>query len=163
MKVVLFGATGMVGTGVLRECLRDARVREVVAVVRNSSGTTHPKLREQVRQDFYDYSDLRDTFRGADASFLLRLPLKACMLRPGYIQPLGGIRSKTRIYRVFYQVMAPLYPLLRRLTPNLLTTNEAIGRCMIELAVRGHPTPIIEPRDINALGSGTRQFPGSLL
>ena len=45
MKVILFGATGMVGQGVLRECLRDDGVEGVLAVGRGSTGRTHPKLR----------------------------------------------------------------------------------------------------------------------
>ena len=220
MKVVLFGATGMVGAGVLRECLTDNRVREVLAVQRSPSGVTHTKLRELIRSDFFDFQDARDAFRGADACFfclgvtsvgkteqeyhrltfditlsaartladvnpgmtfcyvsgqgtdstergrsmwarvkgkteneLLRLPLRAYMLRPGYIQPMGGIRSRTRLYRVFYQIMAPLYPVIRRLAPNLVTTNESVGRAMIMLAVSGYPSPILEVRDINRLAA----------
>ena len=51
MKVVLFGATGMVGQGVLRECLLDADVEGVLAIVRTSSLPNHEKLREIVHQD----------------------------------------------------------------------------------------------------------------
>jgi dihydrodipicolinate reductase len=54
MKVVLFGAMGMVGQGVLRECLRDDGVEGVLAVGRSSTGRTHPKLRELVRKDLFD-------------------------------------------------------------------------------------------------------------
>jgi dihydrodipicolinate reductase len=49
MKVILFGATGMMGQSVLRECLRDDGVEAVLAVGRSSTGQTHPKLRELVR------------------------------------------------------------------------------------------------------------------
>ena len=49
MKVVLFGATGMVGQGVLRECLLDANVASVLAIGRSSSGQRHAKLREILR------------------------------------------------------------------------------------------------------------------
>jgi hypothetical protein len=90
--------------------------------------------------------------KGRTENALLALPLEAYMLRPGYIQPLGGIKSKTRVYRVFYEVMAPLYPILRRLTPNLVTTNEMVGRAMIELAIHGYPSRILEVRDINKAG-----------
>ena len=220
MKVILFGATGMVGAGVLHECLRDDRVKEVVAVLRTPSGKAHQKLREVVRTDFLDYSDAREVFRGADACFfclgvtavgkteeeyyrltfditlaaarmmaevnpgstfcyvsgqgtdssekgrvmwarvkgktenaILKLPLKAFMLRPGYIQPLGGIKSKTRVYRLFYELMAPVYPVLKRLTPNLVTTNETVGRAMIALAAKGYSSSILEVRDINRVGA----------
>jgi putative NADH-flavin reductase len=56
MKVILFGATGMVGQGVLRECLRDEGVEGVLAVGRAASGQTHPKLRELVQKDLFDSS-----------------------------------------------------------------------------------------------------------
>src|SRR5260221_10081094 len=56
MKVILFGSSGMVGQGVLRECLRDPDVTEVIAVVRSATGQQHAKLRELVHQDFNDFS-----------------------------------------------------------------------------------------------------------
>ena len=51
MKVIFFGATGMVGQGVLRECLRDDGVEGVLAIGRSSTGQTHPKPSELVRKD----------------------------------------------------------------------------------------------------------------
>ena len=65
---------------------------------------------------------------------------------------MGGIESKTRVYRLFYQVMTPLYPLLRRLTPNLVTTNETVGRAMISVALNGYSSRVLEVRDINSEG-----------
>src|SRR4051795_9701102 len=59
MKVILFGGTGMVGQGVLRECLLDPGVVEVVSVVRAPTTQQHAKLRELVHQDFTDFSSLR--------------------------------------------------------------------------------------------------------
>src|SRR5689334_8470632 len=56
MKVILFGSTGMVGQGVLRECLLSPDVESVVAVVRASTGQQHPKLRELVHRDFTDFT-----------------------------------------------------------------------------------------------------------
>jgi saccharopine dehydrogenase-like NADP-dependent oxidoreductase len=55
MKVILFGATGMVGQGVLRECLSDNDVEAVLAVGRSATGRTHPKLRELVRKDLFNF------------------------------------------------------------------------------------------------------------
>lgn len=55
MKVILFGATGMVGRGVLRECLRDDGVAGVLTIGRSATGVTHPKLRELVRKDLFDF------------------------------------------------------------------------------------------------------------
>jgi uncharacterized protein YbjT (DUF2867 family) len=49
MKAIVFGATGMVGQGVLRECLLDLEVSEVLAIGRSPTGWKHPKLREMVR------------------------------------------------------------------------------------------------------------------
>jgi len=49
MNVIVFGATGMVGTGVLIECLEDPRVRSVLVLGRQRCGVTHPKLRELIR------------------------------------------------------------------------------------------------------------------
>ena len=91
--------------------------------------------------------------KGKTENAILRLPLKAYMLRPGYIQPLGGIKSKTRVYRLFYELMAPVYPVLKRLTPNLVTTNETVGRAMISLAANGYSSRILEVRDINRVGA----------
>jgi uncharacterized protein YbjT (DUF2867 family) len=67
MKVLLFGATGMIGQGVLRECLLDPRVTEVRSLVRAPSGVAHPKLQEILHGDFFDYSDIEDQLMGLDA------------------------------------------------------------------------------------------------
>jgi len=69
MNVLLFGATGMVGDGVLHECLADARVTTVTAVVRSPLGITHPKLQERPRTDFFDYSDFGSDLAVTDACF----------------------------------------------------------------------------------------------
>ena len=69
MKVILFGATGMIGQGALRECLIDPDVTEVLAVVRQPTGQQHTKLRELVRKDFTDYSDITNELTGYDACF----------------------------------------------------------------------------------------------
>ncbi|MGA2055880.1 MAG: NAD(P)H-binding protein [Bradyrhizobium sp.] len=69
MKVILFGATGMVGQGVLRECLLDSGIESVLAVGRSPIGERQPKLREIVRGDFTDYSDVEAQLTGYDACF----------------------------------------------------------------------------------------------
>jgi uncharacterized protein YbjT (DUF2867 family) len=69
MKVILFGATGMVGQGVLRECLLDPGVQRVLAVGRNATGQQHEKLRELVRSDLTDFSRIADELSGYDACF----------------------------------------------------------------------------------------------
>jgi uncharacterized protein YbjT (DUF2867 family) len=69
MKVILFGATGMVGQGVLRECLLDTEVERVLSIVRHPAGTVHVKLRELVHEDFYDYAAIESELAGYDACF----------------------------------------------------------------------------------------------
>jgi len=219
MKVIVFGATGMVGQGVLLECLADPGVGSILVVGRTASGTQHPKVTEVVHPNLMDYSPIVDALRGYDACFfclgvsssgmteeqyyrvtydltmaaagvlaavnpsmtfcyvsgagtdsteqgrtmwarvkgktenaLLRLPFKAAfMFRPGYIQPLKGVKSKTVLYRVLYSVVGPLYPLWKLLFPNEVTTTENVGKAMLRIAERGFPRPYLENRDINAL------------
>ncbi|MEA2796400.1 MAG: hypothetical protein QOI87_3780 [Bradyrhizobium sp.] len=69
MKVILFGATGMVGQGVLRECLIDPGVESVLAVGRSPTGQQHPKLREIVHDNFFDFSGLESQLADYDACF----------------------------------------------------------------------------------------------
>src|SRR5262245_10011007 len=69
MKIILFGTTGMVGQGVLRECLIDPEVKNVLSVVRRASGQTHQKLKEKVHNNFYDFSKIENDLAGYDACF----------------------------------------------------------------------------------------------
>lgn len=219
MKVILFGATGMVGQGVLRECLLDPDVESVLAIVRNPGLPQHDKLREIVHQDVSDLSPIEVRLSGFVACFfclgvsavgmkeeayrrftydltvsvartlaklnpamtfiyvsgagtdstergrlmwarikgrtentLLQMPFKAVYLfRPAYIQPLHGVRTKTRWYGAAYTVMRPLYPLWKMLFPNYVTTTECVGRAMLNVTKRGSPNPILENRDINRM------------
>jgi len=68
MKVIIYGASGMVGQGVLRECLAAADVEEVLCIGRSPLGQTHPKLRERVQADLFRYDDM-DQPAGYDACF----------------------------------------------------------------------------------------------
>jgi uncharacterized protein YbjT (DUF2867 family) len=224
MNVVIFGATGMVGKGVLLECLDAARVDRILLVSRSPSGVNHPKVRELLHRDFFDFSGIQSQFTDLDACFfclgvssvglreadyhrstyeltlaaatalaavtaqrltfcyvsgegadstergrtawarvkgktenaLLALPFKAAyMFRPGYIQPLRGIRSKTRWYQIVYDIIGPLYPVIRRLFPRHVTTTVNVGRAMIEVAAAGAPQQILVSDDINRLaGAG---------
>jgi uncharacterized protein YbjT (DUF2867 family) len=219
VKVIIFGATGMIGQGVLRECLLDPAVTRVLVVARASTGQRHDKLVELLHQDFLDFTPLGDQLSGYDACFfclgissagmseadyrrvthdytlaaarllaqrnpqmtfiyvsgagtdaseagrsmwarvkgqtenaLAKLPFKASyMFRPGYIQPLHGIKAKTRLYRLLYVLVGPLYPLWKALFPRMVTTTEKVGRAMINVAAQGAPQRVIESRDINAL------------
>lgn len=69
MKVLIFGATGMVGRGVLLECLRDSAVEQVITVGRTTIGLSEPKLREIVHLDLLDYSGMEEALSGFDACF----------------------------------------------------------------------------------------------
>ena len=210
MRVILFGATGMVGQGVLRECLLDERVEAVLVVGRSPVGASHPKLTEVVEKDLFalepitgydacffclgvssvgvapeEYERItyqltlsvagklpeNTTFvyvsgqgtdstergrvrwarvKGATENALAKLPLRTFAFRPGYIQPLHGITSKTPLYRTLYRVVMPLYPVLRRAFPRMVTTTEDIGRAMIAVAADGYRKPVLENTDITA-------------
>jgi nucleoside-diphosphate-sugar epimerase len=69
MKVILFGATGMIGQGVLRECLLDPGIESVLAVGRSSTGQRNAKLREIVHENFVDFSAIESELAGFDACF----------------------------------------------------------------------------------------------
>ena len=88
--------------------------------------------------------------KGKTENALLHLPFKAAyMFRPGVIQPLHGIQSKTPSYRIIYAFAKPLFPLLKLLFPNYISTTEDLGRVMIRVAKGGFPKPILENRDIS--------------
>lgn len=220
MKVILFGATGMVGQGVLCECLADPEVERVLVIGRNACGVDDPKLDEIVRSDLFDYADVEALMRGYDACFfclgvsaagmseerytkitydltmatantlarlnpkmtfiyvsgagtdssargrimwarvkgrteneLLQLPFEsAYMFRPAFIQPMHGIQSRTKLYRVLYAIVGPLFPILNALFPKHVTTTEQVGRAMLEVAKRGHPTRVVENAAIRVCG-----------
>ncbi|MFK2904433.1 NAD(P)H-binding protein [Dyella ginsengisoli] len=225
MKVLLFGATGMVGQAALRACLQAEDAGEVVAVVRTPSGQHHPKLRELQHDDLWHPQPLVDRLEGFDACFfcigktsagmdeaqyahfthdmtlavaqmlaplnpgmtfvyvsgagadssergrvmwarvrgrtenaLRRLPFKAAYaIRPGVIQPLHGIVSKTGSYRWFYRLAAPLLPLLHRWMPNTVLSTDVIGCALLTLARSGWPMPVLEARDIAAAARADTQ------
>src|SRR6266403_4915388 len=67
MRIVIFGASGMVGQGALREGLRDPEVEQVVSIVRAPTGTTHEKLREIVHKNFLDFTPIENQLTGLNA------------------------------------------------------------------------------------------------
>ncbi len=69
MNVILFGATGMVGKSVFRQCLLDPDIEAILSVGRKLSGVSHPKLRDMVRADMFDFSAKAGEFAGYDACF----------------------------------------------------------------------------------------------
>jgi uncharacterized protein YbjT (DUF2867 family) len=218
MNIVLFGATGMVGQGVLRECLLDPEVQLTQTVGRSATGVPHPRLREIVHADLWQCQSIESDLSGFDACFfclgasagglseteykrityditvaaadvlcrlnpkmtfiyvsgagtdssergkimwarikgktenaLLKMPFAAVyMFRPGMIQPLDGIQSKTKMYRVFYKLAKPVMSLLRSAFPNRVVTTKQIGQAMLNVARNGYPKQILESKDIHA-------------
>ena len=68
-KVIITGASGMIGKGVLLECLSHESIDEVLAIVRHSTGQVHPRLKELIHSDFTDFTAIRDRLAGFDACF----------------------------------------------------------------------------------------------
>jgi hypothetical protein len=90
--------------------------------------------------------------KGKTENDLLKMPFKAAyMFRPGYIQPLHGIRTKTAWYGAIYVVIKPFYPVLKLLFPKFVTTTECIGRAMLTVTRQGAPKRWLENADINSL------------
>jgi len=104
--MILFGASGMVGQGVLRECLLDDRVESVLSVGRSAMGQQNPKLQELIHENFLDYSDVENKLAGFDACFF-------CL----------GISSagltEERYTRVTYDMSLAAARTLARLNPNM--------------------------------------------
>jgi uncharacterized protein YbjT (DUF2867 family) len=94
--------------------------------------------------------------KGRTENALLRLPFQAYMFRPGFIEPMDGIQSRTPIYEKIYRCTRPLFPLLRSVFPNHVLTTRQIGQAMLHVAREGYPHRVMEPRDIRiAAGSGS--------
>lgn len=69
MRVIVTGASGMIGEGVLHECLNSNTVKEVVVLGRKSCGVVHPKLKEILHSNFHDLSPVADQLKDYDACF----------------------------------------------------------------------------------------------
>ena len=224
MRVIILGATGMVGSGALMESLESPEVSHVLVLGRSSCGVHHPKLEEILHQDFLNIQSLRSKVRGYDACLfclgvsasgmkeaeyerltftltthvaevllsenphmtfcyvsgqgtdstekgwmmwarvkgrtenaLLAMPFQsAYMFRPGYIHPVKGARTKTPLYKAFYFIASPLYPVLNSLFPDQLTTTESVGRAMLQVVLTGAPKKILKSADINILAEKYR-------
>ena len=69
IRVIITGATGMVGEGVLMECLQHPQVETVLVINRKPCGVTHPKLKEVIQKDFFDLSAVEDQLSGYNACY----------------------------------------------------------------------------------------------
>lgn len=86
MNVIITGATGMVGRGVLLVCLEDPRVEKVLIITRRASGESHPKLKEVIHADFTEYTSIKDQLTGYDACFAIMGVSAAGMSEEAYTQ-----------------------------------------------------------------------------
>jgi hypothetical protein len=75
------------------------------------------------------------------------------IFRPGMIQPLDGIRSKTAAYRIFYSLFKPVLPLMRAALPKLVLSTRQMGQAMLAVVRNGAPKRVLESADIAALVS----------
>ena len=69
LKVIITGSTGMVGKGVLLECIDSPEVEQILVINRSPIGITHPKLKEIIHKDFFDWSGIREQLNGYNACF----------------------------------------------------------------------------------------------
>ena len=222
LKVVITGATGMVGKGVLLECLDSENIDSVLLINRRSIDMEHDKLKEIVHQDFYDLSSIEDQLKGYDACFfclgvsayrmseedytkitydltlhfantliklnpeitfcyvsgqgtdgseegrimwarvkgktenaILGMPFKkSYMFRPGFIQPLRGIKSSTKMYNTMYAIINPFMPVLKLLFAKSITNTDRVGKAMINSVTIGYDKTHLDNKDINQLAEG---------
>jgi len=217
INVLIFGASGMVGKGVLLECLESDEISSVLSIGRSTCNITHTKLTEIIHQDMFNLSTLKEKLTEIDACYyclgvssmgmdeakyanltydltlhaakilvdlnnkpvfiyvsgtgtdssekgrimwarikgktenaLIEMPFKAAyMFRPGYIQPLKGVKTKVVLGRIFYNIVGWLYPLLKFLFPKQILTTSQIGQAMITLSKSNEKSGIYECADIN--------------
>jgi len=217
LRVIITGATGMVGEGVLFECLNHPSIEHILLVSRRPYPIDHPKVEECIVPDFFDLSRAAQQLAGYDACFfcagisslgkseadyrritydltlqfaqtvaalnpemafcyvsgahtdstekgrvmwarvkgetenaLMGLPFAHIYnFRPGFMRPTPGQRNVLSGYKA----LGWLYPILRALIPNYVSTMRQVAFAMIRAAGSGYPKPILEIQDINALGS----------
>ena len=219
IKAIIFGASGMVGQGVLQQCLASDKVESVLLVNRSSLNVNDKKVKEVIHKDYSDFSSIENKLSGYNACYftlgissagmnekdyskvtydftlaaakilvklnpdmtfcyvsgtgtdstekgktmwarvkgrtenaILALPFKSSyMFRAGYIQPMNGIKSKTKLYNLIYAIAKPIYPLLKKFAPNFVTNTDKVGQAMINVVIYGNPKTKLENRDINKL------------
>jgi uncharacterized protein YbjT (DUF2867 family) len=91
LNVVLFGATGMIGQGVLRECLLDTDVTHVLTIGRTATGVQHAKVQEITHPDMWNYRAIEDQLRGFEACFYCLGVTSAGMSEADYTRVTYGI------------------------------------------------------------------------
>ena len=217
MKVIITGSTGMVGKGVLLQCLDDNRISKVLVVNRSPIEIEHIKIKEIICEDFLNLENYKKDFIGYDACFhcmgisvvgssdehyktttyditkiitdlvfkgnekavfnyvtgegtdssekgpirwarikgkaenyILQKGFKdSYMFRAGIIIPEKGIKSRTKIYNLFYVLMRPVYPILKLLP--FITTTSKLGNAMINTLFFNYKKKIINNIHINKI------------
>jgi uncharacterized protein YbjT (DUF2867 family) len=212
MKLILTGATGMVGEGVLHECIQRADVSQILILSRKPSGISHAKVKELLVNDFYNLSDIENQLEGYDGCLfclgtssvgktdeefykisytltmslantlvrinpnmtfcyisgggtdstekgrmawartkgktendLMKLPFKGVYnFRPSYLHPTPGMKNTLS----YYKYLSWLYPVLKLIMPNSLSTLAELGRAMINACTKGYEKQILEVKDI---------------
>lgn len=212
IRAIITGSTGMVGEGVLHECLKHPDVELVLVINRRSCNVQHEKLKEIIHSDFYNLSSIEKELSGYNACYfclgvssvgmkennykkitydltmhvattllklnpdmtfcyvsgsgtdstekgrimwarikgktendLLKLGFKAAyMFRPGYIQPIKGLKNTYKIYRL----LSPLYPVIKTFFPKFVCTLENLGQAMINITLKGYSKTVLECIDI---------------
>jgi hypothetical protein len=214
-KVILTGATGMVGEGVLLECLQHPAIDEVLMVNRKPYHAQHPKLKECIVPDFLDLDSAASQLHGYDACFYCAgisslgmseadyshitydvtihfaeklVSLNPQMIfnfvsgrqtdssekgklmwarvkgktenalmgmafqrvynfRPGFMQPTPGQKN----VKSFYKAIGSLYPLVKLIFPNQVSTLREVGLAMINGVLKGYLKQVLEVPDIKTL------------
>ncbi len=217
IKVIITGATGMVGEGVLHEALLHPKIEAVLVVNRKPCGVVHPKLKEVICPDFFDLKPIEEQLKGYDACFfclgvssvgmkepeyykltytltlgfaetlaqlnpdiifeyisgaatdssekgrsmwarvkgktendLAKLPFKKeYNFRPGYMHPTPGLKNTNK----YYKYITWLYPILKAIAPNTVSSLKEMGLAMINAALLGYERQILEVKDIKILAN----------
>jgi hypothetical protein len=217
IKAIITGVTGMVGEGVLHECLNHPDVEAILVINRKPCGVKHKKLKEIIHTNFFDLSSIENQLAGYNACYfcagvssmgkkedeykritydltlnfakvllklnpdmtfcyvsgsgtdstekgklkwarvkgitendLLELGFKdAYMFRPGYIQPIKGLKNTYKIYKV----LSPFFPIFEKLFPKYVIALGELGNSMINATLNGYQKKVLENVDIRETGN----------
>jgi len=216
MKVIITGTTGMIGEGVLLECLNQPVITDVLSVSRRPTNITHPKLKEYIVTDFLSLDENDEQLKGYDACFycagvssvgmseveytrisydttlhfakclgpnthlsfvyvsgggtdstekgrmawarikgktendLMKLPFKQAFgYRIGFVVATNG---QKRVLN-YYKYIAWLFPLIKLLLPNILSTMRQVAVSMIYASQNGYQQNVIYVKDIHTMAS----------